>query len=399
MEKQIVHLDMDAFFVSVERARDPSLKGKPVVVGAVEGRGVVAAASYEARRYGIHSAMPAAQARQLCPHAVFLPGTPGLYGRVSRAIRQLLERRVPVVEMASIDEAYLDLTGCDRACGPVTVAVDRLLREVRQTFGLDLSAGIATNRLLAKVASKSAKPSGMLRVFPGREREFLAPLPLGAIPGVGESLEARLRVMGLATVGELARLELPLLERAFGPACGHWLYRMSRGKGGAKVEAGRPMVKSVGNSVTFNEDTVDRTFLEGVLYRLAEQVGARTRRKGLVGRTLTLKLRYADFQTLSRAGRLLGGAVDDQELFERARELMLPLLERRVRVRLLGLTLSALRPADGQLDLFHAPCQQRSLSLYRTVDLLRDRYGFAMVRKGRGLTLEDCRRPPELQAG
>ncbi|OGG01012.1 MAG: hypothetical protein A3F83_16175 [Candidatus Glassbacteria bacterium RIFCSPLOWO2_12_FULL_58_11] len=393
MDRHIVHIDMDAFFVSVERTRDPSLIGKPVVVGAVEGsRGVVTSASYEARRYGIHSAMPVAAARRLCPHAVFVPGSLGVYSRVSRAIRGIFETWSPLVEMTSIDEAYIDLTGFDRCYGPVLGTVDRILRQVRETFGLELSAGVATNRLVAKIASKTAKPSGLLRVLPGCEEAFMATLPLGRVPGVGDSLGARLSGLGLSTVGELQRLDHDLLVRVFG-ATGEWLYAMARGKGGLRVESERPPAKSVGHSVTFSEDTVDRRFLDGVLYHLAEKVGARVRRKGMVGKTVTLRLRYSDFKTVTRAASAGAGTNCDSEIFEKARALMLPLLERRVRVRLLGVTLSGLRPADGQLGLFTAGSQVRSLRFYRTLDRLREKYGFSSVRKGRAIWLENWRRP------
>jgi len=398
VDRHIVHIDMDAFFVSVERSRDPALIGRPVVVGAVEGtRGVVASASYEARRYGVRSAMPVATARRLCPHAVFLPGSAGLYSKISHAICEILESWSPLVEMTSIDEAYLDLTGCDRCYGPVLGTVDRILREVRETFSLELSAGIATNKLVAKLASKAAKPSGLLRVMPGCEESFMEPLALSEVTGVGESLAARLASLGLYTVGDLRQLELPLLTRVFGRT-GEWLYSMARGRGSFRVEAERAPVKSVGNSVTFSEDTVDRRFLEGVLYHLSEKVGARTRRKGMVGRTVSLRLRYSDFKTLTRAASAGAGTSCDQEIFECARRLMLPLLERRVRVRLLGVTLTKLRPADGQLDLFCAKYQQRSLRFYRTVDKIRRKYGFHAVRKGRGALLHNFRRPPGIEA-
>ncbi len=396
MQPVIVHIDMDCFFVAVERTRDPSLVGKPVVVGgsALGSRGVVTSASYEARRYGVHSAMPIAAARKLCPQAVFVPGTLGIYGKVSREIRKVFESWAPAVEMTSIDEAYLDLTGCERCYGPALGTVDKILAEVRATFGLDLSAGMATNRLVAKVASKCAKPSGLLQVLPGREREFMAGLRLGDVPGVGEVLESRLRAMGLATVDDLQQLDKPLLERAFG-AAGHWLYEMARGRGRTEVEPERAQAKSVGNSVTFNQDTVDRAFLDAVLYRLSEKVGARVRKKGMVGRTVSLRLRYSDFKTVTRSSSSSPGTCSDQQIFEQVRALMIPLLERRVRVRLLGVTLSKLRPSDGQYGLFTVERQKREERLYSTVDAIRGKYGFDLVRKGPVLPLENLRKPPE----
>ncbi len=396
MQSVIVHIDMDCFFVAVERTRDPSLVGKPVVVGgsALSNRGVVTSASYEARRHGIHSAMPIAAARNLCPQAVFVPGTPGIYGKVSNEIRKTFESWAPAVEMASIDEAYLDLTGCERCYGPAIGTVDRILSEVRTTFGLDLSAGLATNRLVAKVASKCAKPSGLLQVLPGREEQFMAGLRLGDVPGVGDVLEKKLHAMGLTTVGDLQQLGKPLLEQTFG-AAGHWLYQMARGRGGMVVETERAVVKSVGNSVTFNQDTVDRTFLDAVLYRLSEKVGARVRKKNMVGRTVTLRLRYSDFKTVTRADSSSPGTNSDQQIFERVRALMIPLLERRVRVRLLGVTLNKLRAADGQYGLFTAERQKREERLYGTVDAIRGKYGFDLVCKGPALPHNSLRKPTE----
>ena len=400
MQRHIVHIDMDAFFASVERSRNPSLAGRPVVVGAVEGtRGVVSSASYEARRYGIHSAMPVAAARKLCPQAVFLPGNFELYLKVSRAIRQILESWTPLVEMSSIDEASLDLSGFDRCYGPVLGTVDRILYQVRETLGLSLSAGIATNKLVAKIAATLAKPAGLLQVLPGCEERFMARLALSAVPGVGGALDARLAALGLHTVGDLQLLELSLLIRVFGQAAGRWLYRIARGRGGLKVEAERPAPKSVGHSVTFSRDTVDRKFLEGVLYHLCEKVGARGRKKRLAGSTVTLRLRYSDFKTVTRSSSAAADTACDQEIFERSLALMLPLLKRRVRVRLLGVTLSNLRPAAAQLDLFAGRRCQRRAEFYHSLDYLRAKYGFESLRKGRSLRLDSFRRPPESAAG
>ena len=402
MAAAIVHIDMDCFFVAVERTRDSSLVGKPVVVGgsALENRGVVTSASYEARRYGVHSAMPIVTARRLCPQAVFIPGTLGLYGKISREIRKVFESWAPVVEMTSIDEAYLDLTGCERCYGHPLGTVDRILCDVRSSFGLDLSAGLATNRLVAKMASKYAKPSGLLQVLPGRESAFMAPLKLGAVTGVGNVLEGKLRSMGLVTAGDLQMVEKPLLERAFGVSLGNWLYEMARGRGRPELEAERAPVKSVGNSVTFNQDSADREHLEAALYRLSEKVGSRARRKGMVGRTVTLKLRYSDFKTVTRSDSSQEGTDSDQTIFEIARRLMIPLLERRVRIRLLGVTLSKLRHSDGQYGLFTAERQKREARFYGTVDTIRGKYGFDCVRKGPVLELDKIHKPAgEKKAG
>jgi DNA polymerase IV len=395
MHRHIVHIDMDAFFVSVERSRDPSLIGKPVVVGAADGtRGVVTSASYEARKYGIHSAMPIVQARRLCPQALFVPGSLGVYSKISLAIKEIFESWSPVVQMASIDEAYIDLTGFDRCYGPVMSTVEKIVDQVRKTLGLDLSAGIATNKLVAKIASKMAKPAGMLHVLPGCEEGFMAPLPLKEVPGIGDSLAKSLHALGLQTVGELRNFDSAVLVKMFG-VTGEWLYRVARGKGSLHVETERQQVKSIGNSITFSEDSINTRFLEGALYHLSEKVGRRTRQKDLIGRTVTLRLRYADFKTLTRAVSVGEGTNWDMEIFEQARRLMQPLLERRVRVRLLGVTLSKLRPADGQLTLFDPEAQKKQMQLYHSVDKLRDKYGFEAVRKGPAVSFDSFRKPPE----
>ena len=393
MNRQIVHIDMDAFFVSVERSRDPALRGKPVVVGPSKGnRGVVAAASYEARPFGVHSGQPAATARRLCPEAVFVQGSYRTYTLVSQAIAAIFRSWTPLVEMRSIDEACLDLTGFERVYGPVSGTVELIISQVREQLGLDLSAGIASNKLVAKIAAGCAKPSGMLRVMPGCERQFLAPLKLSRVPGVGDALAERLEKLSIRTVGELQELDCNLLVRVFGKASGSWLYRMASGKGSEQVHTEREVPKSVGNSITFREDSLDRDFLDGMLYHLCEKVGSRVRAIGLVGGTITLKLRYADFKTISRATSApMPGTDSDMNIFEHARNLMQPLLERKIRVRLLGVTLSKLHHSVSQLDIFCAENQKKLIEFYKGLDLLRDKYGYEVIQKGRTYGLDGLR--------
>ena len=220
---------MDAFFVSVEQVRDPSLKGKPVIVGGdPNGRGVVAAASYEARRYGIHSAQPVSRAKRLCPHAIFLRGTHGLYSELSARIFAILNRYSPLVEPMSLDEAYVDLTGCERLHGPITETAVRMHDEIKSTVGINASVGMAANKLMAKIASGIAKPNGLLRILPGHEAVFLAPLPIGRIPGIGPKSVEQFKRTGIHTVRDLAALPLDLLEEVYGE-WGHRLYQKARG--------------------------------------------------------------------------------------------------------------------------------------------------------------------------
>ena len=393
MNRQIVHIDMDAFFVSVERSRDPSLRGKPVVVGPSKGnRGVVAAASYEVRRFGVHSGQSAAEARRRCPQALFVQGSYQIYALVSRAIAAIFRSWTPLVEMRSIDEACLDLTGFERVYGPVAGTVEGIISQVREQLGLDLSAGIASNKLVAKIAAGCAKPAGMLRVMPGCEKQFLAPLKLSRVPGVGDALAERLGKLSIRTVGELQELDHKLLIRVFGQASGDWLYRMAEGKGSEQVHTEREAPKSVGNSITFKEDSLNRDFLDGMLYHLSEKVGSRVRAQGFVGSTITLKLRYSDFKTLTRASSIQAPGTDsDMEIFEHARALMRPLLERKIRVRLLGVTLSRLHPSANQLDIFSAENQKKLISFYESLDRLRDKYGYEVIQKGRTHGLDGLR--------
>ena len=301
----ILHVDMDAFFVSVELLEHPELRGKPVVVGGQpDRRGVVSAASYEARRFGIHSAMPLRTAGRLCPHAVFLEGRHDLYAEWSDRIATILSRFSPVVEMASIDEAYLDLSGTSRLHGPPLAAAHSLLTEIGAKTTLPCSAGLARTRLVAKVASDQAKPRGLLWVPAGAEAKFLDPLAVRRIPGIGRVTEVALRSMGIETVGQLAAIPKERLEEMFG-RWGTALYRKARGEDSYEffVDA-EP--KSISHSHTFGSDTRDRSVLESMLSRLCQKGAKRLRDSGLDARTVTLTIRYAGFQTVTRSKTLSG---------------------------------------------------------------------------------------------
>src|SRR5271168_2276772 len=314
LHASILHVDMDAFFVSVELLERPELRGKPVVVGGrPDQRGVVSAASYEARKFGIQSAMPLRTAAKLCPHAVFLDGHHAKYSEWSDRIATILAKFSPIVEMVSVDEAYLDLSGTERLHGPPFAAADKLLRTITRTTNLPCSGGLATTRLVAKVASEQAKPRGLVWVAPGREERFLAPLNVRKIPGIGEVTERALRALGLETVEQLAAIQQEKLEKVFGQ-WGDALYRKSRGGDSYEflIDA-EP--KSISHNHTFGEDTADVAEMESMLSHLSQKACKRLREANLSARTLTLTIRYAGFDTYTRSKSLRDPAHLDADIF------------------------------------------------------------------------------------
>jgi DNA polymerase-4 len=388
--RDVLHVDVDAFFASVEQVLDPRLRGKPVIVGGnPNDRSVVASASYPARAFGVRSAMPLAQARRLCPDAVFLPGNFKAYGEFSGRVHGLLLRFTPLVEAASLDDFYLDLTGCRPLHGPPLQAAERMKVIVRAETGLSVTVAVAANKLLAKVASDLAKPDGLLEVRRGCEAEFLRPLPVGRLPGVGPSAEETLHKLNLLTIGQLAEIPPASLEQMFG-AWGAALAEHARGRDDSPViaEAGRP--KSIGRESTFSQDTSDRAEVRAMLYSLTERAARQLRQEGLLARCLTVKLRYADFRTVT-AARTLPTVTDQDKLFyEIALEQLERLWTRRMRIRLVGVTLSALASLlEHQGDLFAETEFQRRRRFYRGLDRLRDRFGFDIARVGPALPVRD----------
>jgi DNA polymerase-4 len=380
----ILHVDMDAFFVSVELLERPDLRGKPVVVGGrPDQRGVVTAASYEARKYGVHSAMPLRTAGKLCPHAVFLDGHHEKYGEWSDRVRTILAKFSPIVEMVSIDEAYLDLAGTDRLHGPPLAAADRLLRTITRTTNLPCSAGLATTRLVAKVASDQAKPRGLVWVAPGQEARFLAPLSVGKIPGIGEVTERALRALGIETVEQLAKVSPEKLEKIFGQ-WGDALNRKARGGDSYEfVIDAEP--KSISHNHTFGEDTNDTESLHALLSHLSQKACKRLREAGLATRTLTLTIRYAGFDTHTRAKTLSEPTRLDADIFRVFQKLFAEHRDMKRKIRLLGVSLSGLTHGGEQLDLLEAERRERLEKLTRATDKLRDRFGFGKVQFGGSL--------------
>lgn len=375
----IFHVDMDAFFVSVEEIYDPSLKGKPVVVGGKgHERGVVSAASYAARRYGIHSAMPLRTAYQKCPHAIFVEGHRDRYSEHSRQVREILESFAPAVDMASIDEAYLDLTGTERLYGPPLAAAHQLHERIRAGTRLNCSIGVASSRLVAKVCSDLAKPNGVFAVLPGMEAAVLAPLPVGKIPGVGKVMQQALEELGVHRVSDLALVDEQILASRFGK-WGLALAGKARGEdAGGWFDTGfgdGDDPKSISHEHTFSEDTADAATLEAVLARMTEMVGRRLRERALHAGTVQLKLRDQRFHTITRAATLDARTNLDAELLRAVRALFRKSWKPGTLVRLIGVQASGLDPAEGQLDLLEGDRHQRWQHALEAADKLRDRFG------------------------
>jgi DNA polymerase-4 len=390
LHSSILHVDMDAFFVSVELLERPDLRGKPVVVGGrPDQRGVVSAASYEARKFGIHSAMPLRTAGRLCPHAVFLDGHHEKYSEWSDRVATILGQFSPIVEMVSIDEAYLDLAGTERLHGPPFAAADKLLRTITKNTGLPCSGGLATTRLVAKVASDQGKPRGLVWVAPGMEARFLAPLPIRKIPGIGEVTERTLRALGIETVEQLASHPQDKLEKIFG----HWgtaLFRKARG-GDAYEFLIDAEPKSISHNHTFGEDTEDLEEMESLLSHLSQKACKRLREAGLSVRTLTLTIRYAGFETYTRSRTMPEPVRLDSDIFAVFLKLFREHHDPKGKVRLLGVGLSGLSHGAEQLDLLQAERREKMEKLTQAADKLRDKFGFGSVQFGGSLRKDEPR--------
>ncbi len=383
------HVDMDAFFVSVEELFDPSLKGKAVVVGGRPNeRGVVSAASYEARKFGVHSALPLRTAYKLCPHAIFVDGHPERYREYSAKAFEVLNQFSPLVEMASIDEAYLDMTGTERLHGPPLRAAHSLHNTMKAATQLNCSVGIAASRLMAKIASDQAKPNGVLWIIPGAEATYLAPLDVRKIPGVGKVTEQNLHALGIRKIGDLTKYDEQFLESRFGK-WGLALAGKARGLdagGWYDVEiGGASEAKSVSHEHTYNQDTAEVSALEATLARLSEMVGRRLRENHLHARTLQLKLRYSDFSTITRAHSLERPTQIDTEISENIRALFRKNWKRGAAVRLLGVQASSFVEEAAQLDLLPEDPHDRWKHALAAADRLRDKYGDSAVSLASGM--------------
>ena len=387
--KTVFHVDMDAFFVSVEELFDASLKGKAVVVGGQRHeRGVVSAASYEARRFGVHSAMPLRTAAKLCPQAIFVDGHPDRYRACSEKVHKVLMSFSPQVEMVSIDEAYLDMTGTERLHGPAMLAAHKLHQRMKAETELNCSIGIGTSRLIAKVCSGKAKPHGLLYVVSGQEAKFLAPLGVRDIPGVGKVTEQKLHELGIQTVGDVAKLDDSFLEQHLGK-WGLALAGKARGQDagdwfdGAIGEA--EPAKSISHEHTYDHDTANPEQMESTLMRLSEMVGRRMREQELQARTLQLKLRYKDFTTITRARTLQAPTQLDNEIFQQIRELFHANWRKGAEVRLLGVQASSFAEEKTQRDFLQDNARGKWQQALSAADRLRDKFGESSVTLATGM--------------
>jgi DNA polymerase-4 len=370
----IAHFDLDSFFVSVEILNDPSLKGKPVLVGGSD-RGVVAACSYEARKFGIHSAMPMKQAKKLCPHAIVVGGTRGEYSRYSRWVTDIISSKVPLVEKASIDEFYIDLTGMDKFFG-----VSKYTKELRQFItketGLPISCGLSSGKLISKIATNEAKPNGFLEIPHGKETDFLWPLPIEKIPGVGKNTEQQLKNFGIYRIEDIAKTPIDVMEKYFGK-WGESLWRKSHGIDHAVIETGWEQ-KSMSHENTFEQDYNDVEFLHGEIVRLTEKTAYALREDDMLTGCVTVKIRYSNFETTSRQETIDYTSLDDQ-LIAKAKDLFNKSWQKGRPVRLLGVRFSQLISFTMQMSLFENNAEK--LNLYKAVDDIKNQFGTGVISK------------------
>ncbi len=382
----ILHIDMDAFYASVEQRDRPELVGQPVIVGGTpEGRGVVAAASYEARRYGVHSAMPAVTAKRLCPQGIFLRPRMEHYAEVSEQIRAIFESYTPLVEPLSLDEAFLDVTGSQSLFGSAVEIGRAIKQDIRQRLRLVASVGVAPNKFLAKIASDLNKPDGFVVVEPGQEQQFLDPLPVGRLWGVGKVTGGIFERLGIQRIGQLRQLPLDVLRQHFGHG-GEHLWQLAQGIDNRPVVP-EQQAKSISHETTFVRDVTDAEVLRAWLLELSEQVGCRLRRHGLKGRTVQLKVRYADFHTVTRAQTLSQATDVTLEIWQTAAGLFATKLPaRRLQIRLLGVGMSGLdQPRVVQLSLFPDPQHEQQSRLDQVTDQIRERFGTGSLQRALGM--------------
>lgn len=373
MERHIVHLDLDAFFVSVERRRNPELKGIPLLIGGHSDRAVVAAASYEARKFGIHSAMPMKLARRLCPEAKIIGGDMEEYSKMSHMVTEIIESKVPVYEKSSIDEFYVDMTGMDRFFGCALYAAE-LKRYILQESGLVVSYALASNKLVSKVATNEVKPDGQEVVLFGAEKSYLAPLKIDRMPMIGKKTAELLFSMGVDTIKVLSEIPRAMLENLMGKS-GTELWRRANGIDETPIVPYREQ-KSVSAENTFEQDVTDTVWLKAQLVKLTERAGFELRAQDKLAGCLTVKIRYADFDTNTKQVSIAYTAMD-HVLVEKAKDLFDRLYDRRQRVRLIGVRLSKLVPGNYQIHLFDDT--REMISLYQAVDLLKHKFGSRFV--------------------
>ncbi len=374
--RHIAHFDLDAFFVSVEILNDPSLKGKAVIVGGSGDRGVVTTCSYEARKFGVHSAMPMKTAMRLCPQATIVQGTRGEYSKYSRWVTDIIASKSPQFEKASIDEFYVDLTGMDKFFNVSQYCADLREQIIRET-GLPISCGLSTSKLVSKIATNEAKPNGFLEIIPGKESAFLWPLSIDKIPGVGKQSAITLKEMSIYTIEDIAKTPVEVLEQKLGK-WGPSLYRKAHGIDHSEVENEWEQ-KSMSHENTFEENKTDIEFLKSEIVRLTEKIAFDLRQDEKITGCITVKIRYSDFETNTRQEVIDYTSLDDK-LIEKAKSIFLKSLQKGRPVRLVGVKFSQLLPFNMQMNLFDN--NEEKLLLYKTVDEIKNRFGKSTVKKG-----------------
>jgi len=378
-ERHIAHLDLDSFFVSVEQLRNPKLKGKPILIGGSGDRGVVASCSYEARKFGIHSAMPMAVARRLCSHAIIVRGDMEQYSKYSGLVTDIIRDTVPLFEKASIDEFYVDMTGMDRFFG-CSLFTDELKKKVLKESGLPTSYGLASNKLISKVATNEVKPNGQIEIPFGNEKSFLAPLSVIKIPGVGKETAIKLLKMGVETVRLLSEIPVEMLQNFLGKP-GADLWRKANGIDESPVIPFHEQ-KSMSTENTFDQDTIDMRFLHAELVRMTERLAFDLRKQNKLTGCVTVKLRYSNFETYTKQ-LTIPYTNADHVLMNTAQELFKKLYERRMLIRLIGIRFTNLIPGNYQIRLFEDT--QENIRLYQAIDSVKKRYGERLVMRAAGV--------------
>ena len=376
LERYIAHFDLDAFFVSVELLKKPELKGKPLIVGGDGQRGIVAACSYEARKYGIQSAMPAMQAKRLCPDAIFLKGSYHEYSSYSRQVTEIIASSVPSYEKASIDEFYIDMSGMDKFFG-IRKFTKNLREKIIKDTGLPISYGLSTSKLVSKMATNEAKPNGYLEIPAGKETAFLWPLTVDKIPGVGKQTVIQLQSLGINTIEQLAHTPIDQLEYSFGK-WGKRMWEKAHGIDHNNVEKYSEQ-KSISHENTFHEDYNDVSFLHKELIRLCEETAFDLREEKKLTGCVTVKIRYHDFETVSRQEVVDYTALDDV-LMAKVKSLFNKLYKKGNKVRLLGVRFSHLIPFNAQMNLFDQ--SEEKFQLYKTIDKIKMKFGHDVITKG-----------------
>lgn len=376
----IFHLDLDAFFVSVERILDPSLEGKPVIVGGdPHGRGVVAACSYEARKFGLHSAMPIRQAYKLCPHGIYLHGHYQEYENYSKAVENILSKYAPLMQQASIDEFYMDFTGCLKIYGNFLLFASHLQEEIKKELLLPCSIGIASNKTLAKIASDCMKPQGITYVVPGFEKDFLEEMPVEAIPGVGKVTLKDLNSKGFYKIGEIARTSKEYFTIAYGKT-GSDLWEKANGEGINFLTVSHER-KSISKETTFETDVTNKTEIENTIFNLTSKVCHTLREEKWQTSTISIKLRYTDFQTVIRS-MTIDPTNDDKIIYQIAKGLFEKACTRRIAMRLIGIHLSNLTNFSEQILLFDSETAKRN-KMIEAINSVRGKYGYSSIMLGK----------------